>query len=749
MSNGVISKLLGSNSFYTEAYIKDSINFVKSIVFVNSSEANGYNQLIGIKYPSYQISSDKKTWRYYKHIQGLLHDLDIPVTAVSVDNGVTIELNKTTLKVHKRTKQEILKFGLYYDNLVKAYPEQALYIKSIVLDHLYSDIAELIELENFTIVSCNKEYIEENEDDLLKDLQIRINNYKSIWLLPYYAILDNLFLASQFHIFYNYLLTSLLAIRLENDKTIRAHSYHIRMYFASHHGLDKYILFLTKKQQLFLYRNMLYLDNHSGKNHVFQKLIDILFTERNISVVNYVFSQRDSLDLERRVNYVYNQKLLNSKPLVYSNYDYDLAALASKEKPLAPGNEKEYTSNFDFIDKRNKYSLFSTLLTKDLETILMDETDTVKYKLLDILTDYWAFLCKNNQVNFLVDITDPVSNVSTRMSAKDLFKFYVICLHARSNIQLTEFPEYRVKRVFKSTQPSVEQISKFFYNYQWEHGQLLKHIQDNIPNYSNQLTGFQFSEFISSIYKLEMGLWFLQANMGDMDKEGQMSMGVNLLHQNDLYSFNNETVSEFLSRVGIKDPRNYSGEILTGYLFTILDSVFDNRLSFLNKLQKLQQALTDIFFNFNSYTVQLINNYYSGGDLVAGVKNTRYSVTYQTGYDLDVSYANNMLLVASDYTGDSNSSFTHDVYLKSTTEVSNQHSSEPILNILVGIYAEPTEESELYFLLNSRVIHNVESDTVAEDAMSVSTKDYGVEIFLSTPIDPSSDANLVFLANNL
>jgi hypothetical protein len=487
MGTNIIQRVLGTNSFYTETYIQDSINFVKSIVFVTSTEADGYNQLISMRYPEHQIQADKTTWRYYKHLQGQLHELDKPVAAVSVDNGTNIQLTRSSLVTHRKTRLEILKFGLYYDNLVKAYPEQELYIRCLVLDLLHTDINAIIELENFTLVACNKAYIEENEDDLLNDLQTRINNYKSIWLLPYYALVDNLFLASQFHIFYNFLLTNLLGIRLANDKTVRAHSYHIRMYFASHHNLDKHLTFLTKKQQLFLYRNMLYLDNHSGQNHVFQKLIDVLFTERNISVVNYIFNQQGTFDLERRVNYVYNQKLLNNKPLVYRDYDYDLAALASKEIPLAPGNLKEYAFNSEQIDRRNKYSLFSTLLTKDLETILMDETDSVKYKLLDILTDYWAFLCKNDQVNFLVDITDPITNISTRMTAKDLFKFYVICLHARSQISLDEFPEYRVKRVFNPTQPTVTEISGFFYDYRWEHGQAVSTIQSYIPGYRNQL----------------------------------------------------------------------------------------------------------------------------------------------------------------------------------------------------------------------------------------------------------------------
>lgn len=744
----VIEQVLGNNSFYTEAYIKDCINFTKSIVLVNLNEAKGYNELLGVRYPSYMIPEQKREWRYYKHLIGELHAVDVPVVAVSVDNGMTITLSRDALAIHRKTRNEILKFGLYYDELVKKYPEQELYIRCIALDPLFTSIDEIIALENFTIVACNKAYIEENEDDLLKDLQARIINYKSIWLIPYYALLDNLFLASQYHILYNYLFTSILAIRLDNDKTMRAHSFHIRMYFASHHGLDKHLLFLNKKQQLFLYRNMLYLDNHSGKNHIFQKLIDILFTERNISVINYIFNQQGSFDLSRRVDYVYNQKLLNSKSLAYRDFNYSLSDLGNKEIPLAPGNRAEYAYNYEHIDNKNKYSLYSSLLTKDLETILMDETDSVRYKLLDILTDYWAYLAKNDQVNFLTDISDPVTNISTRMSAKDLFKFYVVCLYARSGIQLTEFPDYRIKRVFRPVQPTKDQLLKMFYEKRIEYGGYIDEIQQNIPIYPTILTSFQFSEFVTQIYRLNIGLWTLLANYGDMDTEGQMRTAIDTMHMNDLYSFNDETVENFLSRVGISDPREYGEDVLSGYLFNILDTVFDNRLSFLNRLQKLQKALTEIFFNFNSYTVQLINNYYSGGHLLAGIKDRRYSYSYKTRMNMDVSSVTMSLVTAVTYEPIARTKMLESVYLNFGFDHDYSYRNTADVQILTGVYAEAKEKLEHQLNFSSLVILDSKDIVSLSDEKRVDFKVTGVEVDYSSPLDPSSDEVLTFLANN-
>lgn len=641
MVQTVIEGILGNNKFYTENYIRDTILLVKSIVIKNHKEARLYNDYLEKKYPGYVAESNARTWRYYKHLQGLYHEKDTPIEIASVDNGLTIVLNHTEMAIHKRTKQEILKFGLYYEEIIKKYPEQELFVRSVVTDRVISDIEVILDAPEYTIVSCNKGYLEENEDDVIPDLQTRIDNYRSIWLIPYYAMANNLFLAAQYNNFYNFLVTSLLAIRLENSKTMRAHSYHIRLYLASHHYLDEQMLFLSRRQTLFLYRNLLYLNNHSGRNSTFQTLIDELFNENNISVVNYVYNQRNQLSLDYDMEYVYSQKLLNSKDLVYQKNDMSLEYIAGKERVLAPGNAKEYDFNKHHIDKKHRNSLLSSLLSKDLETILVDETDSVRYKLLDILVDYWAYFIKNGKMDFLVDITDPVTNAVHRLNTKDLFKFFTICLYKTHGQVIDVFPDYRIKRVFAPTLASDEQLWKLFFELRIPHKDYIRTIKDAIPIYSQLMTSFQFSEFVNGIYQLEMGLWLLLANYSDYETEGQFAMLIDRLHVTELYTFRDETVDEFLGRVGITDPRNYDSETLKGYSFSILDNVFDKRLSFLNRLKKLQDALATVFFKFNSYTVQLINNYFSDSPILAGPKDVRYTDDYLAKWELEFNIINN------------------------------------------------------------------------------------------------------------
>lgn len=637
MATSIIEKVLGNNRFYTDSYIRETITFVKSIVVKNDKEAQLYNDLIKLSTPSFTPELRKADWRYYRHIVGLTYHLDRPVTIVSVDNGETITLNKEILQIHRRTHEELLKFELYYEKVVKTYPELELYIKGVITTPVFHDVQKIIDAEDYTITSYNPQLVEPNEHNLISQLQLRIYNYKNTWLIGFYAMADNLFLASQYHILYNFLVTSLLAIRLAAAKTNHAHSYHIRLYLASHHYLDDSILFLTKEQQLFLYRNMLYLDNHSGSNFTFQTLIDVLFSARNISVINYVFKQRNTTDTNALMQYRYKQKLLNSKKLVVNTADVELQTIAAKERPLAPGNNAVYDYHFDEVDFKHRNSLFSELLSKDLETVLLDETDSVRYKLIQTLTDYWAKLLQSNRMSFLVEVVDPVTSLPVRLSAKDLFKLYLIVVNAVQGTSIQQFPAYRIQRVFKDQVPDQPTLLRGCYQLDKTQQQYVQDVIDVVPSYQYYLTSYQFEQFVSQIYKLNIGLWHLLSNYSNKNTEGQMHWVIDRLHETSLYEVDTvESVNDFIDRIGIEDPRKQTLPQLQSFLFEILDNAYDKKLSFLSRYQKLQDALTKVFFKFNSYTVQLMNNYYGDSPYLVGTKDTRYDHHDTVYYDLSL-----------------------------------------------------------------------------------------------------------------
>lgn len=725
MAISITEKILGNNKILTDNYLTNTIDLVKSITVVNHIEATLYNEYLSIKYPTVTVDlSNKSSWRYYKHLSSQYYDIDKDVILVSLDNGMTITLDKPTINLHRKSKQELLKFGLYYKELVDKYPEQELFIRSCITDTTHTTIDELIKLDNYTIVSHNLQLIEENEDNLIPKLQSRIDNYKNIWLIPYYHVSDNLFLTSQYSTFYMFLITSILAIRLQNAKTVNAHSYHIRNYLASHHYLDKYYAYLTKNQALYLYRNMLYLDNNSGKHETFITLINKLFTPRNITGVTYKYSQNNSTDSDNSIDYRFKQYLLSDKNLVHSKSDYTLNSLNNKVKDLTLGNPREVETKESEISNKLKNSLFNTLITKDIEFIVIDNTDTVRYKIIPTITDYWAYLLKQNKINFLLTLVDPVTNNQLVLNTKDAFKLFTIILYKSNNRVLTEFPAYTIKHTFHKELPETNNLLSACYNKKYWYIDTIESIKNAIPGYTTIMSSYAFEQYITSVYRLNIGLSLFLNNLSSKDDNCQFELMVDRLNTSEDYVFNDENVDTFLTRIGLTSIDSYDQTTLENFIYTILNNIFDSKLDFVNMYKYIQKALIGVFENFNSYTTQIVNNYYNNNVTLAGLRDTRYELSENLHSKL---YYVNVYTLRSD--------MTYKILLKDNVDLSINGTS-----------------SYSYYSLNNV---NIKSDLAI--GFNYNNK---VEIFLNNKIvnqlgnnqwvvNQSSEPDLLFLASNI
>lgn len=626
MSSSITERILGNNRIYTDKYYRDIFLLTKSFTIVCKEEAGLYNDLISEFYGKEIDHNEPSTWRYYTHLTGEYHELDSPIQLVSIDSGNTITLSKETIIYHRSTRDELLKFGYYYKELVDRYPTQELLIKSIINTSPLPTMEELLKLENWTIVGYNQNLVESQETNLIPELQKRLDNYKVHKLMTTYGLMEPYYMASLFSILYTFLLKSILAIRLSNDKTERAHSYHILNYLSSHHKLDRYYNYLTKKQVFFLYRNLLYLNNHSGRNETFQTLIDKLFTEKRVSVVNYRQKQRNSTDDEGNMEYRFNQVLLNNSNLVYSTNNFTLEDIRDRERDLYKGNEKEYQFNTEEINFTNQNSLYSQLRTKDLEVNLVDNTNDVRRTLVPMVVDYWGYMLSINRLNFISSIVDPVNNVDYRLNVRDMFKLFSIVLHKYNGITIDTFPDFIANRVFKPVLPTDKDIIGKSYKPEWTVRQLYKEVIASVPSYVSCDTAYSFNLFISDVYNVNLGHWLLVCNQGDKNINGQLEMCVENLNHKGIYEFDDETVPAFLKRVGFLSVLDYDSDVLYELLMNILNSVTYNKLGELGRNRYVQDALVQVFKQFNSYTVQLIDKYFSSESVLANLKSPLYTL---------------------------------------------------------------------------------------------------------------------------
>lgn len=626
MGSSIVERTLGVNKIYTEQYLKETILLTKSITVKCNKEAELYNQYVRdiLKQPVDQ--SDKSTWRYYRHLAALYHSVDRPVTIISLDNGQEVTLDQSTIELHKFTRAELLKYDYYYKELIDRYPDQELFIKSLISTSSRLNAKAISELEDFTIVTYNDTLVEEQETNLISELQVRINNYKNTKLLTTYSLMDSYYLASLFHILYNFIVTTLIALRLKNAKTQLAHSYHILNYLASHHGLDKYYNYLTKNQVLFLYRNLLYLNNHSGRNHIFSTLIQKLFTDNKVSITNYIMKQSNSTTDEGYMEYRFNQTPLNKTPLVYDTRDFSLEELRDREVTIVPNNDKEYKFHQTEIDCKHKNSLYSMLLTKDLEITLTDNSNDVKYKLLPTITDYWAHLLNMKQLNYIATVVDPITNVSYSLHTEDLFKLFVIALYKYNDIDLIEFPVYTSTRVYKTNLPTLKELYSVFYKKTYTLTKTCEQVHFSVPRYRYCTTSYAFNELITDLYTFNLGVWLLQANTGDKENNAQLDLFVENLHTRSEYRFNNETVGQFLKRIGLEYILTYNQETLYDIVINTLNAATYNKLGDIGKNKYTQEALVEVFKRFTSYSVQIIDRYISSESILLLQRSPSYSV---------------------------------------------------------------------------------------------------------------------------
>ena len=629
----VIDKVLGSPNFNFTQYVNDTITLSKSIVVKNNTEALLYNDFIRLYYPKDPINNhDKTTWRYYKHLVGEYHPLDKPITLTSLDNGSTIYLTTENLAIHQNTRSELIKFEQFYEELVKNYPEQELFIKSILNKRVVTSIDEVVNSDDYTIVSYSDQYVENQEVSLIYSLQSRLNNFKNIWLIPYYNLSDSLFLSTQYAILYQFFVTSLLAIRYQTAKTQEAHSFHIKNYFASHFGIDIHYDYLTFKQVLYLYNNLLYLKNHSGMNYIFKSLVENLFTASNIAFVTYDLKQLDSSSKKPFLDYAFYQRLLNSKDFYYNQLPFSLDQLSEKEYPLARSNQTEYDFNKEAMDTRLKTPLFNELYTKDLEAITYDVTDAVPVKFLTLLTDYWAYHLHNNNINFVISINEVIKNNTIKLNVKDAFKLYLLVIYAsvlygKPNPILTTFPSYRILNVLKRNKPNQSVLFDKFLLNDSRLQSLVNKIFDSFRTYPNTIASAnQFSKIVDSFYQLEIGYWVFESNCSDMYESVQSRVAIDYLHHSVLYTPETENTATFLERIGFDSLYQYNHEELNNLAYSLLNAVYDNRLDFLNYYKHVQEAMVEIFKHFESYSTQIITNYYQTSPYLVGTKDVRFHI---------------------------------------------------------------------------------------------------------------------------
>lgn len=282
-----------------ELYLTEPIQFLRTCTIKNTYLAlmSRNNDVT----PEFQDSLPEKLLPYYRHMRGeyILRDGETEVYGVllpntriytkfdtqmyvrSWDTTEEIELSRAQLEKHSKTAEWYRIPNAEYFKLCTKYPTQSDLIKNIV--YPIPDDVDPTEAENFTLLNCDTDLLEENERvSIISAINKFLESVRVRWDVKEFCF-EHLYPIAFQDVLWNQLYNCIMTQRILNIRTSSVCSYHIWEYLKSR-GLKDYRDVLSKKKALFLYRNIDYLLQNQGTRKTFSILIGGLLSDLNITI---------------------------------------------------------------------------------------------------------------------------------------------------------------------------------------------------------------------------------------------------------------------------------------------------------------------------------------------------------------------------------------------------------------------------------------------------------------------------------
>lgn len=281
---------------YSNNYVNETTKLIRSCVICTHGEAVSVNLAIKESYPVvYKYDEDDiSTWKHYVNMTGEFHDIDKVLypdgIKLYVEETDSIEvLSKELLETYETLRTRLLEFGKEYDYLVSNHKTAETIIRGMLLP---VDMKDIIECRDGSILKYNDNALGKNETTLMLELNIFAVSFRDRWMVVEYVLTDELYIADYLVRLYASLFMKCLNVRLSKIGTEEASSYYIDEFFKSNLDMNKHTTQLTDDVRLYLYKNLKYLINNTGKEHALRMLIDNVLSKSGIIVEEIVKKQQ-------------------------------------------------------------------------------------------------------------------------------------------------------------------------------------------------------------------------------------------------------------------------------------------------------------------------------------------------------------------------------------------------------------------------------------------------------------------------
>lgn len=441
-------------NLYFKQYRQDVVKLSRSMIIKFNDIALQVNQEL-IR-DNYEIDPDPTTWKYYLNLNGQHHESDSKMYVKSSDTLEVIEFNKANLKLHLATLREFYPGSYQYRNLVNRFPDQESLIRGI----LYPvDLDKAISAEDGEILYYDPTLVEGNEDDLIHQLQDWVYLFIFRWYNRKYNILEEFNLNAFLGNFYKALPVKIMNLRLGNCNSIKAHSYYIKEFLASHDRLDDFYDYLDLRQKLWLYRNIRYLKRNSGKQETFDTIVENILTYKDIPLLNYKLVQDSEKLLEDNKSDAKLYKNALNYPIIDIEDAYEeLNGLIDRENHLARDNVKVAEDTKKETLEAVSSGNFSQLPTKVLDSEILDRSNSSIRDLSNVLLTQWIHLITDNRYRAYTTITHPRSGEFMLLSVKDAFILMIYCYNMYRETPKEYISDFYIYEALREPLPNFNEL---------------------------------------------------------------------------------------------------------------------------------------------------------------------------------------------------------------------------------------------------------------------------------------------------
>lgn len=588
---------------YLERYMEDTAKLHRSLVVKFNDAAELMNLGVSSRYGNDAVDkTTPSTWKYYLNLSGKYHPTDEVMQVISIDTHELIDFTRENFEVHTAT-QAAYAYGTrnYYD-LVRRYPKQEFLINGILRP---CDIDTALAAPDGTVLSYDRSLVEVNESSLIQKLEEYFKSAFHRWYNRSFIMSNRYYPATFYTSLLAEALPKILLLRLQACKTSEAHSFHVRMYLASHNQLDRYLPYLTLNQALWLYRNVRYLQRNAGMNKTLDVLISEILAKRGIPLSEYSVRQKAEF-----TNYLPE---ITARPKVLvlgidaANPDHhDFRVLCDRAIELAEGNPDYIERTYESVVQQFKTANSAVIQTKILHSSMVDYSNSVPEPMETVALREWYAMARRKLYTALVSFQGVRDFTTYTLNALDAFIYMQYVFLMSNGITLDRVPQYVNYRQKRHPRPSAEDLlkvvdRKFHY---------LKPVAEAIvagqPAIVTKYSTTAFHEYVSLVAEQAYWHWFQISSHEDMDERGYVENMVNRLYEDvqGVYQPSPKNMSEWLMErnLPIYDLSRTDAQQLVRNIFEAATGITADSSKVLGNIHR---ALIELVKDLSSYSIQI------------------------------------------------------------------------------------------------------------------------------------------------